>query len=359
VFFLVAQNLNRGSFPDAVPEGQTISFSFAGIAESADQGLLRTMTTRAIYASVNTVINTMNRRSSVLLARSSKKFVIDVRSQRQTAVSLYRSSIIPTHVRLSYRSFSSLHNFKPIAPESLTSEIAEGILDLTQFYCRFGVTSQQLRHLAAIPDISVIDRWQQMLEIYVTTQMHVVAGLGYESNAEGLNEYARQFLEVVQKMDETMKQLLFEIRRDTWRGVVGTVFHIDPKDIPVLTIEEARELMHKVSNKMVDPDMLLSIQNRTANVRHDNPDIELQMKHQVLQKILVEDVYIGGSPSLIEQAGFGTGGIGYAKVQCALSDHENDPIMANYASTAMVKILSAAGIDIDKIEGPGLSCNPV
>jgi hypothetical protein len=305
------------------------------------------MTFRTMKTSMNVVKNAMYRKSSPFSVRLSES----AKSQRHVVVS--------PNIRSACRSFSSLHNFKPKAPDALTSEIAEGILDLTQFYCRFGISGQQFRHLASIPNLAVIDRWQQMMEIYVTTQMHVIAGIGYEANAEGLNAYAQNLSEVIKNTDETMKELFSELRRDTWREIVGTVFLINPKDIPVIKIEEARELMHKVSNKMVDPDILLGIQSRTANVRNDNPEIELQLKHQVLQKVLVEDVYLGGNPSLVEQTGFGSGGTGYAKLQCALTDHEGDPIMANYASTAMIKILSAAGIDIDSVEGPGLSCNPV
>ena len=315
------------------------------------------MTAGGMYSSMSSIISTISRRSCTFASQPLFKNTCCLKSHRLPQVSA--TYPISQHVASTFRSFSVFQDFKPKAPESLTVEIAEGILDLTQFYCRYGISGQQLRHLASVPNLTTIERWQQMMEVYVTTQIHVIAGLGYESNPEGLNEYALHLAQVIDTTDDTMKELFGEIRRDTWRGVVGIVFQIDPKDIPSLPIEEARELMHKVSNKMVDPDILLSIQNQTANIHHDDEQTMLQMKHMVLQKVLVNDVYLGGSPSLVEQIGFGSGAIGYAKVQCALSDHEGDPIMANYASTSMVKILSAAGIDVDKIEGPGLSTNPV
>jgi hypothetical protein len=75
---------------------------------------------------------------------------------------------------------------------------------------------------------------------------------------------------------------------------------------------------------------------------------------------LIEKVYLGDSPnSLVEQSGFGPGPLGYAKLQCALSDHEGDPLMADYAASAMMKILQAANIDIDSIQGPGLGAQAV
>jgi hypothetical protein len=314
------------------------------------------MSSRAMHVTSNCTVSLVNRR--ILLARRSSK---DITTNRQLSISSTQHICSPVRFtsQMHNRPFSSLKEFKPQPPETLTAEIAEGILDLTQFYCRFGISGQRLKALADVPDLPIIERWQEMMEVYVTTQIHVIAGLGYDPNAEGLNLYAHHLSVCIHNTDETMKELFAEVRRDTWREIVGTVFKINPKDIPILSIVDARELMHKVSSKMIEPDTLLGIQSRTANVRHENQDIELQMKHKVLQQILVEDVYLGGNPSLVEEAGFGTGGIAYAKIQCALSDHEGDPLMANYASSAMVKILSAAGIEVDSIQGPGLSCNPV
>ena len=305
---------------------------------------------------MNSIINTISKRS--FSSQPSRIFTYGIKCPRLPTPS--RFSMVDSSITSgAFRSFSVFQDFKPKAPESLTLEIAEGILDLTQFYVRYGITGQQLRYLASVPNLSTLERWQQMMEVYVTTQVHVIAGLGYESNTEGLEVFAVHLTKVIHEADDTMKELFAEIRRDTWRGVVGTVFQIEPKDMPVLSVEDARELMRKVSNAMVDPDTLLKIQNETRNIINDDEQMMIQMKHAVLQRILVEDVYLGGSPSLVEQAGFGPGAAGYAKVQCALSDHEGDPIMANYASSSMMKILSASGIDIDKIEGPGLSTRAV
>jgi hypothetical protein len=47
--------------------------------------------------------------------------------------------------------------------------------------------------------------------------------------------------------------------------------------------------------------------------------------------------------------------VGYAKLQCALADHEGDPLIAQYSAAAMVKMFEAAGIELSDIQGPGLS----
>lgn len=256
----------------------------------------------------------------------------------------------------------SAATFEPKPPDHLTAEMAEGILDSTQFYARFGISNQRLRQLSEVPETSmtVIDKWQQMMEIYITTQLHVIAGIGYSPTQEGLTLYAQHLHRCIQSADATMKELFIEIRRDTWREIVATVFQLKVQDLPVLDIVQARNLMHKVSSKMIEPDTLLAIQSQTAKIQDTDMAVEIQKKHTVLQAILVEKVYLSGTPqSLVEEAGFGPGAVGYAKLQCALSDHEGDPLMADYAASAMMKILSAAGIDIDSIQGPGLGSQAV
>lgn len=41
--------------------------------------------------------------------------------------------------------------------------------------------------------------------------------------------------------------------------------------------------------------------------------MEVAKKHAVLQEVIVNTVYMGGSPSLIEETGFGSGPEAYAK----------------------------------------------
>jgi hypothetical protein len=87
-------------------------------------------------------------------------------------------------------------------------------------------------------------------------------------------------------------------------------------------------------------------------IRKD-PDAELEvaLKHNVLQQIIVNKVYLGGNPSIAEESGFGTGPTAYAKLQCAMSDHEGDPLIAQYAASAMMRIWQAAGLDMSQFQG--------
>jgi hypothetical protein len=65
---------------------------------------------------------------------------------------------------------------------------------------------------------------------------------------------------------------------------------------------------------------------RSIAVSDPDAEVELARKHQILQEVLVERVYLGlgdsGGKSLVEESGFGSGSQGYAKLQCAISDYE-------------------------------------
>ena len=70
-----------------------------------------------------------------------------------------------------------------------------------------------------------------------------------------------------------------------------------------------------------------------------------------LQHVIVHSVYLAGNPSLVEEAGFGTGDKGYASMQCAMSEHEGDPLINQYAAASMSRIWEAAGLPM---QGQGM-----
>jgi hypothetical protein len=262
-------------------------------------------------------------------------------------------------------------------PNQLTAEMAQGIADITHFYVQHGLSNRRLKALAK-KDVSVVEKWQKMMEIFLTTQVHVIAGMGYGASEQGLTQYAKDLASCLSSVDIEASEELRDIRRDTWRTLVATSFDLELEEIPTLSIVDARNLMHKVSSKMIEPDILLEIQIKASKVsgtflisipveqseslwRNNilivaflkDPDAELEvaLKHNILQQIIVNQVYLGGSPSIAEEAGFGTGPTAYAKLQCAMSDHEGDPLIAQYAASAMMRIWQAAGLDMSQFQG--------
>eukprot|EP00527_Entomoneis_sp_CCMP2396_P002075 CAMPEP_0198143002 /NCGR_PEP_ID=MMETSP1443-20131203/5646_1 /TAXON_ID=186043 /ORGANISM="Entomoneis sp., Strain CCMP2396" /LENGTH=317 /DNA_ID=CAMNT_0043806139 /DNA_START=98 /DNA_END=1048 /DNA_ORIENTATION=+ len=233
------------------------------------------------------------------------------------------------------------------APKVFTIDMAMAIHDMTQLYIEYGVSKQRLEALAAI-EMPVVQKWQQMMEIFFTTQLHVVAGFGYSPDEHGLMSYIKDFSQFLEKLDNDEHQIVMKVtRRETWRSLVATTFKVSVDDIPEMTIVDARNHMHKVTSKMQSPDILMLIQKQVSRIVYpENKDQETAMKHQALQDIIVNSVYLGDSPnSIVEQAKCGSGAEGYAKFQCALGDFEGDPLIGEYTMSAMNKMFEAGGLE--------------
>lgn len=105
------------------------------------------------------------------------------------------------------------------------------------------------------------------------TQVHVIGSIGYVANEQGLSKYAQDLQACLQKADSDVQQVLTDIRRDTWREMVATAFALDVADIPTLSIVDARNHMHKVASKMMEPSVLLEIQTKTSKINSESKNI--------------------------------------------------------------------------------------
>ena len=85
----------------------------------------------------------------------------------------------------------SNNNNKFNPPSALTEEIAFGIQDATKLYIRHGLGMQRLKSIAenAGNSNTLVPRWQMMMESFIGTQLHVLAGLGYATDEKGLGTY--------------------------------------------------------------------------------------------------------------------------------------------------------------------------
>jgi hypothetical protein len=153
--------------------------------------------------------------------------------------------------------------------------------------------------------------------------------------------------------DPTTQEELRINTRDCWRSVLSTAFGISIDQIKdnEMSIVDARNAMHKVSQKMQQPEILESISQKCGKLESTgDPALDMAMKHQVVQHALVHDVYLGGSPSLVKECGFEDGEKGYVFMQCVMSEHQNDPLIGQYVGSAMFQIMNAAGIDMSAIQ---------
>ena len=98
----------------------------------------------------------------------------------------------------------------------------------------------------------------------------------------------------------------------------------------------------------------------SSEAMNDDPEVQqikLARKHIVVQEVMVSNVYLsllgerddGGAPtSLVEECGFGGGG--YVKMQCTLTEHQNDPLITQYVGSAILRLLQSTDIDTEALQ---------
>lgn len=217
-------------------------------------------------------------------------------------------------------------------------------------FMKHGVGHQKLAEIGnESGDVeTLVSRWQRMMEAFLGTQVHVLAGLGYAPNEGGLHHYNQHVGEFMQNTDPDTQEELRIGTRDLWRTVLMKAFNVSGEELlkSEMEIVEARKVMHAVAMKMQSPDVLEKVAKLAGKTPPTgNMQLDMSMKHQVVQDTLVHEVYLGGEPSLVEEMGFEKGEKGYISMQALMSEHQNDPMIAQYVGAAMMQVLKSAGID--------------
>lgn len=228
-----------------------------------------------------------------------------------------------------------------------------------KLFIEHGLGKQKLQLIAAEKDkLTLVERWQKMVATYIETQCHVIALLGYKPDEQGITLYTQQLSAALQLSPPEVQEELRVSGRDTYRMVLGAAFDIptlleDQKAKGEMTVVDARNVMHKVSLRMQEPDVLEKVAKKCSvsvamNDSAEAQQIDLARKHTVVQEVMVSDVYLSknGGVSLVEECGFGEGEEGYVRLQCALAEHQGDPLITQYVGSAMMKLLQSAGIDL-------------
>jgi hypothetical protein len=211
-----------------------------------------------------------------------------------------------------------------------------------------------------------------MISTYLEAQCHVIALLGYRPDEIGISMYAQHMQKAMAMSPPEDQERLRVAMRDTYRLVLAGAFDVptlleDQRSRGELSVVDARNIMHRVSLRMLEPDVLEKVREKcdvvSSTANDGGPEarqIELARKHTVVQEVMVSDVYLssssgggddGGAPtSLVEECGFGGGEAGYVRMQCALAEHQNDPLITQYVGSAILRLLQSAGIDMEALQ---------
>jgi len=138
--------------------------------------------------------------------------------------------------------------------------------DSTALVLRYGLGDIRLKKISTDDKTPLVTKWQQMMETFLSTQVHVLAGLGYKADETGLQAYNVNLVHYMQEAEPSVQEELRIKGRDNWRIVLSTAFSLDMSDAEELSIVEARNIMHSVSQKMQDERVLAQVKERVKTL---------------------------------------------------------------------------------------------
>ncbi|KAL3760906.1 hypothetical protein ACHAWU_009585 [Discostella pseudostelligera] len=263
------------------------------------------------------------------------------------------------------------NGFTPTPPTSLTPEACLSAQNAMKLFIEHGLGKQKLQAIASEKkqhNTPLVDRWQKMVAVYLETQCHVIALLGYAPDERGIALYTQHLSQAVSLSSPEIQDKIRVSGRDTYRMVLAGAF-----DIPTLlsdqltngevSVVDARNIMHKVSLRMHDPELLEKVAKRCAGISSvgNSPEtqaMEMARKHAVVQEVMVSDVYLSkdnNGVTLVQECGFGDGEEGYVRMQSAMAEHQGDPLITQYVGSAIMKLLQSAGIDMEALQKQAMS----
>jgi len=185
----------------------------------------------------------------------------------------------------------------------------------------------------------------------------IMVGLFIHSKLSYIAKYNTHLAMLMQNIDPDTREKIRLSGRDMWREVMAMAFNVSLKEdqFKEMSIVDARNLMYRVSQRMTEEDVLASIRQQCAALGPMSDQMQdMARKHQIIQSVLVHQVYLGTSTlhkkSLVVESGFEEGEKGYVMMQCVMAEHLNDPLVGQYMGSAMMQILQAADLDLAAIQ---------
>jgi hypothetical protein len=202
------------------------------------------------------------------------------RSLRSPIARVYGRLVRPANASVAskFRSFSTQlppddpqNQFQPSPPKQLNMEMAIGIQDANQLFLRHGIGHQRLQLLAEDEVMPLVIKWQRMMQIYLGMQLHTIAGLGYQTNEQGIMMYTQHLAQFVSTCEPAVQDTFREVGRKTWRDMLATSFDLDDetlkeKNSKEMSVVDARNAVHKVASKLIEPSILEEVAKRCGEL---------------------------------------------------------------------------------------------
>ena len=109
-----------------------------------------------------------------------------------------------------------------------------------------------------LSDRPLTDRWQSLIHVYMTSQVHALLHFGYTPDDQGLRSFVVEYDALSKDKLSDEGKNLFELTRKRWNAMVKRAFNVD-LDVQELPVEQARQLSSILSMKMQSDDFMAQI----------------------------------------------------------------------------------------------------
>lgn len=187
---------------------------------------------------------------------------------------------------------------------------------------------EQLRSIGADGSLTLLDRWQQMLEILLGAQMGCAAVYGFKADQQGLALFNNQHIEMMQN-EAQLKRL----NEEKWDYLLKTVFNLDKR--VEITLEQARQVVKAVAEAIESEPFLVRVEQLMKQMPGQATLIERRKELLSLLFPLIINV--------ISRYGF-EGEDGYLHYQRALMDFYQDQEIAQRSQRAQLILFKRANL---------------
>lgn len=194
----------------------------------------------------------------------------------------------------------------------------------------------QLDAIRELSDRPLTDRWQSLIHVYMTSQVHALLHFGYTPDDQGLRSFVVEYDALSKDKLSDEGKNLFELTRKRWNAMVKRAFNVD-LDVQELPVEQARQLSSILSMKMQSDDFMAQIDSSMEKL---GKDADAQAKQRTLVEILLPL-----QQQVAEDNGF-KGEEGYIRMQTLLMHHSTDDAVSYNTMSGTMAVFRRANINI-------------
>lgn len=121
-------------------------------------------------------------------------------------------------------------------------------------------------HAQELSDRPLTDRWQSLIHVYMTSQVHALLHFGYTPDDQGLRSFIVEYDALSRDKLSDDGKSLFELTRKRWNAMVRRAFNVD-LDVQELPVEQARQLSSILSLKMQSDEFMETIDKAMVGTR--------------------------------------------------------------------------------------------